>query len=451
MKERLKSIAKWVVYPLFYLFCLALFGYLTFPYNRLKDRLIAEFERAQSKRGQPTGQRLEIDDLSSYWFTGVEASGVRLIIPPEEASKGGFDAASMAKAALATMGAPQEAPKDTVIAIDKVEARLRILPLLIGRTKVAFWASAFGGKLDGIVPIGASSGPVELELADIDMGLIEPLVQLVGLPLKGTASGKLDLAASEGKFSKANGSFELNVAGASVGDGKTKWKGQIALPEAKLGEITITAEATAGALKITKLASTGPDVELIGEGKVQVREPWNDSVADLYVRFKFSDAYRDKNDDTRSLLGAPGATLPGLIEIVEPKVKRAKRSDGFYGFHVHGPLKKLKFEPSTGDPPGASKSTPRKTGDSPFGTPKKPGTLGLPLGTSQAAKEDSAPEPAPAVEAAPLRAATPEPAPEAPTPARPQREEPTPAQPAPEEAAPSPPTIVRPGEPPVER
>jgi type II secretion system protein N len=430
VKERLRKIAKWVLYPLFYLFCLALFGYLTFPFDRLKDRLIAEFEHAQTKRGQPTGQRLEIDELSSYWFTGVEATGVRLILPPEE-SKPGFDSAGMAKAALATMGgAPAEAPKETVIKIDEAHGRLQILPLLIGRLKISFWASAFGGEIEGMIPVGAASGPVEVELENVDLGQVEPLVQMIGLPLKGTAAGKLSLVASEGKFNKANGAFELTVVDASIGDGKTKWKGQLALPEAKLGDITITAEATAGALKITKLASTGPDVELIGDGKTQVREPWNDSVADLYMRFKFSDAYRDKNDDTRSLLGSPGSSMPALIEIIEPKVKRAKRPDGFYGFHVHGPLKKLKFDPSTVDAPGGTKS-PRSTkaSDSPFSTPKK-STPQFPLGTSQAGSEE------PAAGDAPQRPAT-APAPE---PTRPEREEPTPppAEPAPPQGAPGP-------------
>ena len=76
MKERLRRIAKWAVYPTFYFACLALFGYLTFPFGLLKDRVIAEFAR----KGKP-GQRLEIEKLSSYWFSGVELTNVKLMIP----------------------------------------------------------------------------------------------------------------------------------------------------------------------------------------------------------------------------------------------------------------------------------------------------------------------------------------------------------------------------------
>jgi type II secretion system protein N len=434
MKQRLRTVLKWIAYPLFYLFCLALFGYLTFPFDRLKDRLIAEFDHSQTKRGQPAAQRLEIDEVSSYWFTGVEATGVRLIFLPDESSGRpmGLEAA---------LGKTAEPPKATVLAIDEAHARVRILPLLIGRVKIDFEATAFGGTVEGTVPVGASSGPVEVEAENIDLGLIEPLVGLIGLPIKGLAKGKLELTASEGKFNKANGVLDLTLTGVSIGDGKTKFKGQIAPPEAKLGDVSVTAEATSGVLKITQLTATGPDIELVGDGKVTVREPWNDSSSDMYIRFKFSDSYRDKNDDTRSLLGTPGSTMPALIEVVEPKVKRAKRSDGFYGFHMHGPLKKLRFDPTTADGGGAK--TPRgKSSDSPFTSPKRPSLLGTTLAPKDPPpppKEESPPAappareppaPEPAVESPPaVRAEPPQPA----APTRPERE------PTPEAQDPAPP------------
>ena len=424
MNDKLRRIAKWILYPLFYLFCLAIFGYLAFPFDRLKDRIIAEFERSQTKRGQTAAaQRLEIDEVTSYWFTGVEATGVRLIVPPDEASSrpAGLEA-SLGKGAA-------EQPKEMIIAIDEAHARVRILPLLIGRVKIDFTAKAFGGEISGTVPVGAASGPVELELENVDLGQIHPIVSLVGLPMKGTAQGKLELTASEGKFNKANGSLDFTIADVSVGDGKTKLKGQIALPEARLGDVSIAAEATNGVLKLTKLTGTGPDIELVGDGKVSVREPWNDSAADLYIRFKFSDAYRDKNDDTRSLLGTPGSSMPALIEVVEPKVKKAKRADGFYGFHAHGPLKKLKFDPSATDAGGAKPA--KKGSDSPFSAPKKPAVS--PPREPAAPKDDG--EPAAPAPAPPRDQPAPEPAAPGPEKAPEQPAPPSRSERAPEGAA----------------
>ena len=369
MKQRLLRILKFLAYPTLYISCLMLFFYLTFPWNRLKDRLVAEIAiRAQKPKSAI--QRVEIDDLDSYWVTGVEASGVRIYLPPSD------DA-----------GGDKDKPIESVIKVDELNARLQILPLFLGRLRVKFWAHAFNGDVKGTVPIGGSSGPVEVQMDAIDLAYVDIIKDTLGIPIKGVATGKLELAAEGGKFSKANGMLDLAINGVTVGDGKSKIKNQIALPEAKLGDLVIAAEAKDGALKITKFEANGTDIELTGDGKISVREPANNSIADLYVRFKFTDAYRNKSDLTKTLLGAPGSTAPSLFELADPRIKRSKRTDGFYGWHVHGPLGKLKFDPSTTDGPAGGGKSRGKT-DSPF-TTKKPI---LPLGTSTAreGKEEDA-------------------------------------------------------------
>jgi type II secretion system protein N len=428
MKQKLLAAAKWAAYPAFYFFCLAMFGYLTFPYDRLKDRIIAEYALSQSTKARGSApNRVEVDEVSSYWFSGLEMYGMRLIIPADEPTS--FAAAGKSEDA--------KAPTDTVIEVEEAHARVRILPLLIGRVKVDFWAKAFGGEVSGAVPVGGASGPVELELEDVDLGQVQVLTAMVGLPLKGVANGQLELTATDGKFNKANGTFELTVKDVSVGDGVTKIKGAVALPEAKLGELTITAEAKDGVLKITNFAAPGPDIELVGDGKIAVREPWNDSNADLYLRFKFSDGYRSKNDVTKSLLGSPGSNAPALFELADPKIKRAKRPDGFYGWHMHGPLKRLKFDPTTSDGPGKRSGRQTET----MTPPKKPGGLSFPLGT--AGPSPMAIPPAPPAAAPPAPEPTPEPREAPPPPAV------APPPPPPPVAAPPPPRDEPAEEPPT--
>jgi type II secretion system protein N len=418
VKQRFLRFLKFMAYPALYMTCLMLFFYLTFPWNRLKDRVIAEIA-IKAQKPKSAIQRVEIDDLDSYWFTGVEATGVRIYLPPSD------DA-----------GADKDKPVESIIKVDELNARLQILPLFLGRLRVKFWAHAFNGDIKGTVPVGGSSGPVEIQLDAVDLSYVDVIKDAIGIPVKGIVTGKLELAAEGGKFSKASGMLDLAINGVSVGDGKSKIKNQIALPEAKLGDLLITAEAKEGALKITKFEGNGADIELAGDGKINVREPANNSVADLYVRFKFTDAYRNKSDLTKTLLGAPGSTAPSLFELADPRIKRSKRSDGFFGWHVHGALGKLKFDPSATDSPAGGKTKGR--GESPF-TTKKPL---LPLGNSTArdGKEDDntakptsaepkpadvkpvepkAPDPKPAEEVAPSRAPEPPPSepPAAPPPA----------------------------------
>ena len=447
MKARFLRFAKLLAYPALYCLCLGLFFYLAFPWDRLKDRLIAEFQANQ--KGKNAGQRLEIDELDSYWFTGVEATGVRLYLPPDESSS--------SSSASGPFGGGTDkdkpAPKETVIQLDEVEARLQILPLFLGRVRVKFWAKAFDGEVKGTVPVGGSSGPVEVELEGVDLAKVDLIKDFLGVPVRGVAKGNFELAAEGGKFSKANGTLDLTIAEMSVGDGKSKLKGQIALPEAKLGDLVIAAEAKEGVLKITKLEANGTDIELAGDGKVNVREPWNASAADLYVRFKFTDAYRNKSDLTKSLLGAPGSSAPSLFELADPKIKKSKRTDGFYGWHAHGALSRMKFDPHSTDGPAAGRG--RGKGDSPFPTKK---SSGLPLGTSTAkdkgSDEESGRAPAEPKPAEP-KAAEPRPVDvprEAPLPAEPTEkpapvDAPAPAMP-PEELPPPPsPRLNRQAEP----
>jgi hypothetical protein len=227
-----------------------------------------------------------------------------------------------------------------------------------------------------------------------------------------------------------------------VSDGKTKIQGLIELPAASLGDLVLSAEAKDGVLKIDKLAATGKDLELVGDGRVGLHDGWPSSVADLFIRFKFTDAYRGKNDLTKTLLGAPGSTTPALIDTQVAKMKKAKRSDGFYGFHAHGPLKRIQFDPSAegSSAKGASAAgagpSVRTKSESPFGTHR-------PIGAGMSPTPDTPPippiPPSPANAEAPTRtpvaaepvpagrpAAEPEPQPE-PSP-QPERERDSPRE-----------------------
>lgn len=396
MKDRLRRVAKWVAYPAFYLFCLALFFYLTFPLDRLKDRVTAEIEKRA--RG---GERVEIGKLTPYFITGVEVTNAKLYLPADES------------AAPRTDDGPA---KDSVIAIDLAHVRVRMLPLLLGRVRVDFWASTMGGEIQGTAPVGSGQGDVELDVSHVDISKLDPLLHGAGVPpLRGLATGKLALNAPNGKFQKANGTLELRIADASVSDGKTKIGGFIELPTAKLGELTLLAEAKDGVLKVEKLAAAGTDLEVAGDGKVNLREPWNDAVADLNVRFRFTDAYRGKNATTKTLLGEPGTTGAGLIEqIPGVDMKRAKRADGFYGFRVAGPLKKLRFDPSGVDSGGAPQRRGRTPIDAPPGAPRRP-AVALPPNSGDvpppalpAPSPSPAPAPTPSPEASPSTPAPPE-------------------------------------------
>ncbi len=388
MKEKLLRGLKWAAYPAFYFFALVLFGYLTFPFDRLKDRILSEITKSSACKGAP---QVTIEKLDSYWFSGVELSGVKVRLPAADASAsapkgfgtGGFGSAGGFGAAAAKA----EPEKESVIEVPEAHARARLLPLLLGRVQLDFWASVFGGEVTGSAPAGSSKGDVELAISDVKLSEVSPLQNLLGIPIDGKVNGELSLSPLDGKFSKASGKLELSIKGLVVSDGKTKIQGLLAIPAAKVDEIVIAGEAEKGSLKITKLSANGPDLELDGDGKINVREPWGDSGVDIYIKFRFTDAYRGKDATTKSILGEPGSTSTPLIEMQVAKLKKAKRSDGFYGFHIHGKLKKLDYTPSATEVSSSKKGGKSAGADSPPATPttgKKMGGISLPLGPSTA-------------------------------------------------------------------
>lgn len=380
MKTRLLKIAKYAVYPLFYLFCLAVFGYLSFPYDQLKNRVIAEFDKMQAKnkrRGRSGGEpmRLEIDELDSHWFTGVEVTGARLIIPPEDDKTKGlpFGGSSRGAGFGATSKKADDEPKQpSVLQIDSATARVRLLPLIIGDVMIDFSAEAFGGTIDGTAPYGKGGGEVEVEFENVSLADIEPLESLLqGIPLSGIASGTLSLEPKEGKFAKADGALSARIDAVKLGGKRKNDEGKmedvmelqgVALPSVQVGNLVIEATAQDGLLTLDDFGTKGRDFELFGDGKIRLHETWDRSKADLFLKFKFTDTYRNKSDAASSLLGKPGDKFEPAIEIApRSPFKRAKTEDGYYRFQISGPLAKIDFKPAGAKSPIGGSAATRKS------------------------------------------------------------------------------------------
>jgi type II secretion system protein N len=332
MKERLKALAPKLGFPLFYLFCLLLFARWTFPYDKFRDRIVLSFNQQQREtNGQ---QELKIEELGPSWLTGVSAKGVRLLGAPPE---------------------PGKPPSE--LKIDEARASVSLLGLLFGSTDVGFRIDGFGGTIKGDLDESSKERKIDLALDELNLSLIPPLTQALGVPAEGSLGGAIKIAMADAKASKATGTVSIDAQNVAIGDGKAKLGGLLALPRLVVGSITIAGDAKDGALKITKLSAGGKDVEIQGEGRITLREQLAESFCDLNVRFKINDGYRTKNDTTKSLFGAPGSTMPALFDL-NPKVKQSKRTDGFYSWHMHGALSHPEFDAAPFAGPNPPATTP---------------------------------------------------------------------------------------------
>lgn len=333
MTPRLRQILRWAGYVAFYLVALLVFAYLTFPYNRLGDRIVHEFNARQTG---PKPMRLKLGDMSSYWLNGVEAEDITLTSPaePDEQGKPG---------------------KPKVMKIDAAHASVSLLRLLIGSVRISFGADAFGGELSGATSTSDEGRQLEVELEELDLGQAPLFGDLVGLPLAGKLSGTIDLLMPEEKLSKADGKISFKVVGLAAGDGKAKIRDTIALPRLDAGDLSLEAEAKTGSVKISTLAANGPDLKLDSDGTLRLRDVFDTSVLNLNVSFKFQDRYTNKSELTKSLFGA--GTMPGLFDL-DPKMKHAKRPDGSYGWRAAGSLAHLNFVPAPNAAVGGTSTKP---------------------------------------------------------------------------------------------
>jgi type II secretion system protein N len=330
VSAKYKRILKWVGYAAFYLFALALFSYLTFPFDRLRTRIQTEFNAGQTG---PNPLTLRLGHLGSYWFSGIQADNVDLIAPPSASPPDD----------------PSKPNKPKIMRIDSVHARVSLVRLLFGTVHVNFGASALGGEISGFTSDADGGRKLEVDIEDLGLADAPLIADLLGLPVGGQLAGHVEFLLPEGKLTQAEGKVDLKFLGLSVGDGKTKVLNAIALPKVEVGDLTLKATATKGVLKVDQLSAAGKDLDLQSEGSVRLRDQFDQSVLSISARFKFNDRFTNKDEMTRGLFGAPGSPVPGLFDLV-PQNKQAKRADGFYGWRVSGTFSRPTFLPSVAPP-----------------------------------------------------------------------------------------------------
>lgn len=337
MKPRFLWLARAAGFVAFFLVTFVAFAAWTFPYERVRARIVGSFN-AQQKPGS-TQQELQIEELGGYFMTGVEAKGVKLLSASSE---------------------PGKPPVE--IGIDEVRARLQLLPLLLLHKTVNFDADMLGGSIDGQVSEVGKDRTIDLEFDGIDIGQVGQVKQAIGLPLQGQLYGTIKLELPGGKASKGNGTIALELRELTLGDSKAKLKipgmgGEgLTIQRLAVGTLIVEGEAKDGQLKLTKLSSNGPDLTIEGEGKVVLRELANESLVDVTLKLDVSEAYKKKSPANESLF---------MLLDMAPEGKAAKRPEGGYGIRLSGPLARLKPLPAGSVSMGSGGAGPKSKGATP--------------------------------------------------------------------------------------
>ncbi|MEM1415177.1 MAG: type II secretion system protein GspN [Myxococcota bacterium] len=306
-----KNLRRFVGYPLFFIFCFLVFAYLTFPYDRVKEVLIQEVESPLGPGGarRPSGFSLEIVDLSPSWVTGVTLTGVTLTKAPEE---------------------PGEPAISTTF--ERVHARVGLLALLTGDQAVSFEGELAGGTFEGELETDGESQHVVLQASRMNLRRIGLLRGYIGLPLAGRLAADVDLTLGA-EAAGTNGRWSLDIEEMKVGDGNAKLRVDalpgdgVTIEQIDAGTLAIRANVENGVMQFERLQSQGPDLELQGEGQINLLRPLRASRIDLLLRADVKESYREKSDRTRALF---------LLMDGNPRMRSAIASDGAIQYRVSG-------------------------------------------------------------------------------------------------------------------
>jgi type II secretion system protein N len=288
----------------------------------LRDTIVARVAAANTGAGP--ANKLTIGELGPDWFTGIALTSVKM---------------------ERTAASADDMP--TLISFDQLTVHPAILRFLLGGVGVDFDATVGNGDIDGSYR-QSRDGPhqVQSKLDAVDLGKLG-LGSVLGLPMRGTADGTVDVQLAE-KPTDTHGTVELHIKQLRLGDGKAKVKipgmgGGLTLDPVDAGTTDLKLNIRDGVATVERLDAKGKDLSLTGSGSVRLARALPQSRIDLTIEVKFDKGYTQRSERTKAAFELMAAS---------PLMQRAQSPDGTMRFRVSGTLANPRSSPAA--PSGAS-------------------------------------------------------------------------------------------------
>jgi type II secretion system protein N len=285
--------------------------------------------------------------LALRWTFPSEAVLERISV--EAAARGWqLQAAEAGPAGLIGLSLREVTLKDRAgltIPLDRVDLTLPLWPLLTGRRRVAVDAWLYDGRARGTFDLAAGPREYRAALEGIDLARALPLRMALGVDLAGLATGTARLSFPADEKATPVGQLSLAVKEAGLTGGKidVPGAGALTLPAVKLGELAVELVLKDGKGSFEKLAATGGDVELAGEGLYFAWQPRLE-FAPLFgkARLRLTPAFSSRPENR------------GLASLLDAALVGARSGEGTYGLQIYGSLGHPQVRPA-----GAAVPSPR--------------------------------------------------------------------------------------------
>jgi type II secretion system protein N len=209
--------------------------------------------------------------------------------------------------------------------------RIRISPslfrLIQGQYGGSFFLSQKKSQIRGFVLGKKNTGDLSLVLNDVVLEQIGILQMLSGISLKGNLSGKVDLKKTTSEMKSLQGHVQLTGSKIVFDEQKIK---DFKVLELHFSQLAVDIQVEQAVLLVNKLElGVAPfdqdDVHGIVTGKLELKEDFMESIADLQVQFGFSEK-----------------VLKSFF-ILDQLLASAKKPNGNYEYTLTGPLNKIEF------------------------------------------------------------------------------------------------------------
>ena len=277
MTARNKRLLRWIGYPALTLFVFVMTVHLSFPYGRIKDKIVAA--------------------LSSEYDVTIESVG-----------PGIFPGRMVIKGMTLTTRPTQEGVKPVTLLVDRLKVNVGILALLGKKVSIKVDAVLGDGEVQGRIERSEDETVIDMSTRDLPLDSIAGAAVLTGgAPITGGLEAKLSIRLPQGKWSTAEGKIEIACADCTIGDGLTKVRpvvpGQtnaftgegFTLPKIKLGQVDGKIVINKGVACIETFHTKSPHGELRVDGGVRLADPFLQSSVQLYARFMLSDSFRKES------------------------------------------------------------------------------------------------------------------------------------------------------------
>jgi type II secretion system protein N len=350
---RARKVVRYVGFVLVGLVTFVFAFQLTFPFQRVKDKIVEL-----------------LSDKYDVTIGDVE---------------GGLIPGRMFLKAVSLRTRPTSASETaTTFYVEKLEIDIGLLALLRGTASVKLDAKIGPGRIKGTIALSKDDTSIDLVGEDLPSASL-PVREALGLPMSGKVRFAFDLDLPNEKnkagkvvtnWPKATGGVELACpSGCTVGDGKSKLKPNLRMPKAQqafaeggidFGKVTVdnlvaAAEIKNGKLDVTKFDVKSADGDLRIELDVALNQDLMSSTVAGCLKFTVSEALGRREPKTYAAINTTGAP---------------RGPDGLFHIKLDGPLREVRRLGVVCTPGGSSDSggvTPRPnltiTPENPTGRP----------------------------------------------------------------------------------